>query len=189
VDLGVPAGQPGHGGGAVGAPTWELSGYVAWRVVHKWSPGQPCPVDTSMPYPAKLSRTVAGFARCLWAARRSSPTAVRVGVGIDVNPCGWGGQGRVPRDGDCVKCSAPHLGQCRNVSAARPSAEIAPTSLPSSARSTVRPRGATENMEIDRIRRRAADLGTRHAWPHSMQVLTYSRACPGKRIPEAWKLR
>jgi hypothetical protein len=53
------------------------------------------------------------------------------------------------------------LGHCRNVAACRFSAEIDPISLLSSARSILVPRGATENMEIDRIRRLATDLGTR----------------------------
>lgn len=121
------------------------------------------PLTFCMPYPSNLSRTVADLASCFWAVRRSSLTAVLVGVGGRCQPVRLGRSGKGPRDGDCVKCSALHLGQCRNVSVTRPSAEIAPTSLPSSARSTVRPRGATENMEIDRIRRRAADLGTRHS--------------------------
>jgi hypothetical protein len=49
------------------------------------------------------------------------------------------------------------------VSAGWFAAEIDVISRFSSARSTVWPRGATEIMEIDRIRRRAADRGTRHS--------------------------
>jgi hypothetical protein len=112
---------------------------------------------------AQMSAGVLGLRRITELVRDRVLASGLVGVGHRCQSVWLGRSGEVPRDGDCVKCSAPHLGQCRNVSAARPSAEIAPTSLPSSARSTVRPRGATENMEIDRIRRRAADLGTRHA--------------------------
>jgi len=59
-----------------------------------------------------------------------------------------------------VNCSAPHPGHCRNVSARRFSAEIELISLASSARLTPL-RETVEIMEIDRIRCRAADLGTR----------------------------
>jgi hypothetical protein len=52
------------------------------------------------------------------------------------------------------------LGHCRNTAAGWFAAEIDSISLASSARST--DLGvATENIEIDRNRRRAADLGTR----------------------------
>ena len=64
---------------------------------------------------------------------------------------------------DWVNWLAPHRGQCRSCSAGWLPAEIDVTSRLSSARSTVRPPGAAENMEIDRVRRRAADRGTRHA--------------------------
>ena len=42
-------------------------------------------------------------------------------------------------------------------------------------------REAVRIMEIDRIRCRAADLGTSQVYPHSAQVLAYSRACHGNR--------
>ena len=51
------------------------------------------------------------------------------------------------------------------------SAGIDWTSRRSSERSTDLPMGATMNAEIVLIRRLAADLGIRHVYPHSSQVL------------------
>ncbi len=59
-----------------------------------------------------------------------------------------------------VKLTAPHSGHSRNASVCWFSAEIDATSLLSSDRSMVLG-DATENMEIVRLRRLAADLGTR----------------------------
>jgi hypothetical protein len=42
-------------------------------------------------------------------------------------------------------------------------------------------RDATEIIEIDRTRRRAAHLGTRHVQPHSAHVRAYTCGCHGKR--------
>jgi hypothetical protein len=59
-----------------------------------------------------------------------------------------------------VKRSAPHLGQRRNASVDLLAAEANATSRANSPRSMV-VRDATENMEIDLIRFRAAHGGTR----------------------------
>jgi hypothetical protein len=43
-------------------------------------------------------------------------------------------------------------------------------------------RVATEIIEIDRARRRAAHLGTRQVQPHSAQVRAYTCGCHGNRM-------
>ena len=84
------------------------------------------------------------------------------------------------RNGRCVKSAAPHLGHCRYNSAGSLLAEIELISLANSARSTLTLLGAvTEIPEIDRTRRRAADRGTRHVYPHLVQFRSYSFACHG----------
>jgi hypothetical protein len=43
-------------------------------------------------------------------------------------------------------------------------------------------RDATEIIEIDRTRRRAAHLGTRQVQPHSAHVRAYTCGCHGNRM-------
>src|ERR1700733_8608619 len=84
------------------------------------------------------------------------------------------------RNARCVKSAAPHLGHCRYNSAGSLLAEIELICLANSARSTLTLFGAvTEIPEIDRTRCRAADRGTRHVYPHSVQLRSYSFACHG----------
>ena len=84
------------------------------------------------------------------------------------------------RNARCVKSAAPHLGHCRYNSAGSLLAEIELICLANSARSTPTLFGAvTEIPEIDRTRCRAADRGTRHVYPHSVQLRSYSFACHG----------
>jgi hypothetical protein len=61
-------------------------------------------------------------------------------------------------------------------------AEIARTSLASSARSTLDLGLATEIMDIDPTRRRAAARGTRQVYSHSLQRRSNSVACHGNRM-------
>jgi hypothetical protein len=60
-------------------------------------------------------------------------------------------------------------------------AEAESISRASSPRSIV-VRDATEIIEIDLMRRRAAHFGTRQVQPHSAQVRTYSCGCHGNRM-------
>ena len=84
------------------------------------------------------------------------------------------------RNARCVKSAAPHLGHCRYNSAGSLLAEIELICLANSARSTLTLFGAvTEIPEIDRTRCRAADRGTRHVYPHLVQLCSYSFACHG----------
>jgi len=86
----------------------------------------------------------------------------------------------VARNARCVKSAAPHLGHCRYNSAGSLLAEIELICLANSARSTLILFGAvTEIPEIDRTRCRAADRGTRHVYPHLVQLRSYSFACHG----------
>jgi len=79
-----------------------------------------------------------------------------------------------------VKSAAPHFGHCWKNPAGSLLAEIALISLDNSPRSMRPLRGAaTENPEIAPMRLRAADRGTRQAYPHSVQVRSYSFACHG----------